>query len=56
MLNNYPDILSSKEACEILKISMHTLYALIRNKDLPARKIGGKYKITKKSIINLLEV
>lgn len=54
MLENYPDILSSKEVCQLLKISLHTLYNLIKTGELPARKIGGKYKIAKKSLIDLI--
>lgn len=54
MLENYPDILSSQEVCQLLKISLHTLYNLIKTGELPARKVGGKYKIAKKSILNFI--
>ncbi len=54
MLENYPDILSTKEACKILHVSPHTLYWLIKSRELPARKIGGRYKIRKDSLLKLL--
>lgn len=54
MLNNYPEILTTKDVCTILHISPHTLYKLIQNKELPARKIGGKYKICKENVLKLL--
>lgn len=54
LLENYPDILSAKEVCKILHVSPHTLYRLIKNHELPARKIGGKYKIRKDSLLKIL--
>lgn len=33
-----PEILTVKEACEILKVSKTTFYRLIREKDIPAIK------------------
>lgn len=54
MLENVPDVLTAQDACQILHISLHTLYALIKSNELPARKIGGKYKIRKDSILQLL--
>lgn len=54
MFENHPDILSTKDVCKILHISPHTLYKLIKSKELPARKIGGKYKIRKDNLLKLL--
>lgn len=54
MLKSYPEILTTKEVCTILHTSPHTLYKLIKNNELPARKIGGKYKIRKDSVLKLL--
>lgn len=54
MLENYPDILSTKDACKILRVSPHTLYGLIKRNELSARKIGGKYKIRKDNLLKLL--
>lgn len=55
MLENHPDILSTKDVCKILRISPHTLYKLIESKKLPAKKIGGKYKIRKDNLLKLLK-
>lgn len=56
MLKNYPDVLSAKEVCQLLRISAHTLYKLIQEGELPDRKIGGKYKITKNNLTKFLEM
>lgn len=56
MFEKYHDILSTKEVCQLLRISMRTLYKLIESGELPARKIGGKYKITKNNLIKFLEL
>lgn len=42
MLENYPDILNSKQVMQILGISKELLYKLIKAKRLPCYRIGGK--------------
>lgn len=37
--------LSTKEFCEILNISHSTIYRMIRDKSIPAVKIGRHWKI-----------
>ncbi len=48
MPENYPDVLSTKDVCKILRISPHTLYELIKHKKLlamnhPAASNGVSY-------------
>ena len=50
MLDNYTDVLTVKEAQEILKISKKNIYRLIDNKDIFAKKIGKVYRIPKQSL------
>lgn len=54
MLENYSDILSVKDLCQILHISKKTAYNLIREHKFPYRKIGRIYKIPKCGVINYL--
>ncbi len=49
MLNDYGDILTLNELCEVLKISENVAYRLIREKSISAFKVGRIYKIPKKS-------
>lgn len=54
MLSNYPDILTTKDACELLKISRHTIYKLIHANEIKAKKVARHYRITKYSLIQYL--
>jgi len=50
MLNDYGDILTLNELCEVLKISENVAYRLIREKSISAFKVGRIYKIPKKAV------
>ena len=50
MLDNYTDVLTVKQAQEILKISKKNIYRLIDNKEIFAKKIGKVYRIPKQSL------
>lgn len=50
MLNDYGDILTVDELCEVLRISENVAYRLIREKTIPAFKVGRIYKIPKKGL------
>ena len=50
MLNDYGDILTLNEFCEILKISENVAYRLIREKSISAFKVGRIYKIPKRAV------
>lgn len=55
MLDEYPDVLNTKEVMEILDITKNLLYKLIHTKQLPAYRIGQKkWGINKQSLINYL--
>lgn len=54
MLSAYPDILTTKDVCELLKISKHTVYQLINSNELKAKKIARHYRIQKTELLNYL--
>jgi len=55
MLNDYPDILNSKEVMEILGIKKELLYEMIKCKKLPAYKINKKeWRFNKGTLIKHL--
>ena len=53
-LSEYPDLLTVKEACCILRVGRRTVYQYINDRTLRSRKIAGKYRIPKISVINLI--
>ena len=48
MLEDYPDVLEIRDICEIFHMSKKTAYQFVRDGNIPSRKIGRKYKISKK--------
>lgn len=54
MLDGYGDILTVNEFCEALRISENVAYRLIREKIIPAFKVGRNYKIPKKAVENFI--
>lgn len=51
MLESYHDILEVKDLCSILHIGRKTAYQLLKNGELPYRKIGRHYKIRKDAVV-----
>jgi len=55
MLEEYPDILTTRDVMEILGISKELMYKLINSGQLPAYRLGSKtWRINKTSLINHL--
>ena len=54
MLENYGDILSVSDICNILNISTTTAYRYLNSGLLPNKRIGRRFYILKKSIIKYL--
>jgi len=50
MLNDYPDVLSTKEVMEILDIGKNSLYILLNSGKLRAARVGKVWKIPKEAI------
>ena len=42
-----------EEAAELLKVSTRTIYKLINDGDLPAVRVGNKWRIRRDEVLNL---
>jgi len=54
MLEAYPDVLTSKNMMEILRVSKVLLYKSIRMNQIPAYRVGNKWRFNKEEVINHL--
>ena len=54
MLSEYPDILTTDEACEALRIGYNALYDLLQSGKLKAFRNGRLWRIPKKSVIEYI--
>ncbi len=56
MLENYPDVLTSRDIMEILSIDKSLLYELLQSRQIPAYRIGNKkWRVNKDSFIEYLK-
>lgn len=55
MLECVPEILTFKECRSLLKIGKNTLLDLLHNGDIGAFRIGNRWKIPKKSVIDYIK-
>ena len=54
MLSEYPEVLTTDEAPEVLRVGFNTLYDLLQSGTLKAYRNGRFWKIPKKSIIEYI--
>ena len=54
MLSEYPDILTTDEACEALRLGYNALYDLLQSGKLKAYRNGRLWRIPKKSVIEYI--
>ena len=47
-------LVSIEEICELLHVSRSTAYKMLRNRELPGRKIGGKWQINLSKLEDML--
>ena len=50
ILEQYPDILTVEELCEVLDIGANAAYQMLNDGSLPAFRIGRRWKIPKESV------
>ena len=50
ILQDYPDVLTIDEMCQVLKISTKTGYRLLKEKKIEGKKVGRSYRILKISV------
>lgn len=49
-MNKLIELLSVEELCSTLNIGRNTAYTLLQNGDIPAFRVGRKWKITKEAL------
>lgn len=51
---DYPDVLTVQQTAELLSVCKNTIYKLIRENDLPCRRIGSAIRIRKNDVIDYM--
>ena len=54
MFTEYPDLVDVVQLKEMLGIGITLAYRLVKNKTIPALKVGREYKIPKRNVIAYL--
>lgn len=54
MLENYDDLITIDELCEILMIGQNGAYDLLNSKQIRAFRIGRNWKIPRESVITYI--
>ena len=54
MFTSYPDLVNIVQLKEMLGIGITLAYRLVKNKTIPALKVGREYKIPKRNVIAYL--
>ena len=54
LFRKYPDVVSVEQVAEMLHLSLTIIYRLLRSGDIKAKKVGTRYIITKKSVIDFI--
>lgn len=49
------DILTLREAAHLLKLSERTVWEMIQSEHLPARKLGGQWRLSRRQLIDHIE-
>jgi len=54
MFSDYPDVVSVEQVTEMLHIGQVLAYKLLKDGSIKARKVGRRYIIAKKNVIEFL--
>ena len=54
MLNEFPDVLTTEEACEALRVGYNALYALLQSGKLKGYRNGRRWLISKRAVIEYI--
>ena len=54
LFNTYPDVVSIDEIQQMLRIGKNTVYELLKTEKLKSIKVGKKYVVPKKFVIDFL--
>ena len=55
MFTNYPDVITIDQLCKMLGIGRAKAYKLLNSNVIKAKRIGKKFLIPKKAVIEFLE-
>lgn len=55
MLDEYHDVLNTSDICTILRIGRKTAYQLLNSGEIPCKRIGRHYKVSKDVLIEYLK-
>ena len=55
MFSSYPDVVSVSELMDMLHIGKDTAYKLLQSGEIKSIKIGKKYRIPKKFVVEYLQ-
>jgi len=56
MFENYPDVVTVRQLCEMLKIGRNTAYGLVQAGAIPAVLVGRQYRIRKSDIADYFSI
>lgn len=54
MLEEYPDILTVEEACEVLRVGYNAMYELLNSGKVKAYRNGRVWRIPKASLVDFI--
>lgn len=54
MLNEFPDVLTTEEACEALRVGYNALYELLQSGKLKEYRNGRRWLISKRAVIEYI--
>jgi excisionase family DNA binding protein len=54
MFEQYPDVVTVRQLCEMLKIGRNTAYGLVQSGVIESIRVKGQIRITKASVIKFL--
>lgn len=54
MLENYGDVLTIIDVCDILNIGRNSAYKMLQDGEIPNKQVRRKYIIPKQGVINYL--
>lgn len=54
MLNEFPDVLTTEEACEALRVGYNALYELLQSGKLKGYRNGRRWLISKRAVIEYI--
>ncbi len=54
-LNQYPDVLTLHECQQILQVSRGTMLRLLHENEIPAFRVGNRWRIQRKAMLEFIE-